>query len=164
MATEFLFTPSEVAKDLIAMLTVTGNDPDREFSLGSEEISTTLRDTLSHRQKVYARRPKTEKTPQMIVEEFRSQVLVPHSFRDLVVLAASESPLLQELEIEERPLRAALFAGAQDIINGTKLGIASRNLGVDIFMADDVQDLERERAKIETLEGFQARLIATYLT
>lgn len=134
------------------------SDPDNNV----DSIALKFERILENRLKREKRKPKTGKDPQRVFKNIQGEIL--DSFYPLVQLAAVEHPILSTFKIEERPLRSALYDGAEYIISGTKLAIADCLLGVGQpdrnSTFENNSDLENALKRISVLGRFQEKLIA----
>ncbi len=147
---EFLYTVAAASGELIAK---TDDFPHR-----SEEDLTAalqLQDRLRKNKLI-----RNYRTQDEAIADMREVVL--RDFGTLLYLASAEHPLLTALHIEDRPLRAALYGGAQSLISGTKRGLAQQVLDAHIIFAD-IKHLNNAGSYIVALEDFQSKLIAKEL-
>lgn len=143
MSVESVSSPADVAKTITILPTdsVSGRIKKRDRGFVVEGDPENIRFGLEKRLQT--------RTPNQV----RTDLLEPRNFRKLLLLTATNHPILETLGLaEEQPLRTALHAGAETILTTTREGY------IHLSQAGRREKMERLGTAILVLQQFQEKI------
>ncbi|MBI4100475.1 hypothetical protein HY439_01910 [Candidatus Microgenomates bacterium] len=177
----FAYTVSELARSLVIVPSDAPEEIQRKcdgcFFILAANFSLNIEQDLQNRQIIGGDRYKghTKKgkaTARFTKEQVRPLVKrgilnskPPYEFENLLVLVATEHPIITDLGLTESEIRTTLYRGAEKVVSETKSQLAANELGLQVEFYQPSENIDNAllRKTIFTLQAFQEKLLMRVL-